>query len=264
MVTNVHKSGGRRLVGSRWRAGSVALLLALTPGGCKVAGSAAAHNESQHQAYQHQIDRIELNLDSGDIRLSPGSVGQVVVQRDLRWDSTKPTITEKWNGNTLQISNQCASSEHNCATNYEIQLPQDVPVVGKTKAGSVTSRGMHGTQDLETEAGDVTVEETRSALTLRTNAGKVDGTSLGSTRVDAFSNAGAVSLALTVVPDSVSAKSDAGDIDVRVPRAGSGGYSVAATTDAGTRTVSVDVNEGSPHRIVASSRSGDVKVRYAL
>jgi hypothetical protein len=39
---------------------------------------------------------------------------------------------------------------------------------------------------------------------------------------------------------------------------------VQASTDAGTKTVSVDVDAGSPHRIVASSRSGDVKVRYAL
>ena len=271
MLTNVYERGPRPAIGSRWparspwRAGGVAVLvLALAPGGCKVAGAQAAHSESQHQAYQHQIDRVELDLDSGDIQLSPGSAGQVVVQRDLRWDKAKPTITEKWNGATLQISNACASGEHNCATNYEIELPQDVPVVGKTKAGNITTRGMHGTQDLETDAGDVTVEETRSALTLRTNAGKVSGTGLGSTRIDAFSSAGNVSLTLTVVPDNVSAKSDAGDVDVRVPKTGSGGYSVQASTDAGTKTVSVDVNGGSPHKIVASSRSGNVTVRYAL
>jgi len=239
-------------------------VLALAPGGCKVAGAAAAHSDSQHQAYQHQVDRVELDLDSGDIQLSPGSAGQVVVQRDLHWDSTRPTVSEKWNGNTLQISSQCASSEHNCATNYQLELPQDVPVVGKTRAGNITSRGIHGSQDLESDAGDLSVEETRAALTLRTNAGKVTGTGLGSTQVDAFSDAGNVSLTLTAVPDSVSAKSNAGDVEVLVPRAGSAGYSVQAGTDAGTKSVTVDVSAASPHKIVVNGTSGNVKVGYAL
>jgi hypothetical protein len=229
-----------------------------------VAGAAAAQHDDQHQAYQHRIDRIELDLASGDITLTPGSAGQVVVRRGLRWDSTKPTVTEQWNGNTLHITTRCASGERNCATNYDIEVPRDVTLAAKTDAGNVTIRGIQGSQDLRTDAGNVSVEQSGGALTLHTNSGRITGTGLATTHIDSGTDAGNISLTLTVVPDSLTARSSAGDIDLHVPKAGAGGYGVQATTDAGTRRVTVDTSGPSKHRIVSASDSGDVTVRYAL
>jgi len=253
------------VTGARWWVCGALTVLALSASsGCKVEGAAAgtAHQESQQQKYQHAVSRVTIDLDSGDITLHTGSGGQVSVQRSLKWDSTKPTVTEGWTGDTLAITARCASGEHSCAADYQVDLPADVTVVAKTNAGNVTTRGIHGGQELRSDAGDLTVKDSGGALTLHTNNGRVTGTGLAAAQVDAGTDAGDVNLTLTTVPDSLTAKSSAGDIDLLVPKT-DGGYAVQAGTNAGAKRVLVDTSGSSKRRIVATTDSGDVQVRYA-
>jgi hypothetical protein len=229
----------------RW--GIVGIILAataLTAAGCKDLGP--THQETQEETLRHAITSIKLDLVAGDITLSPGAAGEVALNRRLKWTSNKPTITEKWAGNVLSITTRCAGTEKNCATDYVIQIPADVVV------------------EATTDAGDMKVSDAKGRLNLHTDSGRITGTGLSSTKVDAVTDAGDIRLELSVVPDAVTAKSDAGDVEVAVPRAGSGadGYRVQATTNAGDKDITVDSSPAGKHSIVVSSDAGNLKVRY--
>lgn len=274
MFTNTKPANNRESKKFRAVGGAAAVLLAgglaaLTMSGCEPVGAGATakadHHEDQHQSYDHAVERIELDLDGGNITLSPGTSSAVNIDRTLSWNNTKPTVTERWDGKTLRISSRCAKQEQNCATDYRIGAPAGVTVTAKTDAGDISTRGINGAQELRSSAGDLTIEGSQGRLNLFTDSGQINGTGLHSGQVEAKTNAGKVNLTLAVVPDSLTAKSSAGNIDLQVPRAGGGasGYNVQARTNAGRKQVNVDSAADGKHRIVAETDSGDIQVRYA-
>jgi len=110
-------------------------------------------------------------------------------------------------------------------------------------------------------AGGVDVEDLSGDLRVTTTAGSIDASGLRSRNVDARTEAGKVTLAHQVAPAQTSARTDAGEVTVRLP--GSASYAVDATTDAGDRKVSVTVDPGSAHRVTASTQAGDITVTPA-
>jgi hypothetical protein len=58
------------------------------------ANKLAADTETQHQTYTQPVSRVALNLHNGDVILTPGVAGQVVIERRLEWSESKPTIEE--------------------------------------------------------------------------------------------------------------------------------------------------------------------------
>jgi DUF4097 and DUF4098 domain-containing protein YvlB len=211
---------------------------------CAVTGFPRANQtEQQSQTYHHTISAIEFNVDSGDLRLSTSDASDISVTRRLGWTHTRPSITEEWQGDTLRISTTCQESA--CYTDYTVTLPSNVRIKADTSAGDIRVMGASG------------------AVTLHSGAGDISATSLGSPDVDATTNAGDITVRLTVVPATVSARSAAGDVEVSVPDAGPEGYRVQASTGAGDNRVAVTANAASTHTVVATSNAGDITVRYA-
>jgi hypothetical protein len=225
---------------------------------CK-AVTATTSTEQQSQTYQKQINRIELNLDAGNITLAPGDSSSVHVARTLHWRTTKPTIVEDISGQTMRVTLTCPQQD-GCSVDFTIELPAGVTVQAKTQAGDVKITDITGALDITNESGDIRVANAVGEVRITGDSGQISGTGLRSPVFTAKSDSGDIELAFTDAPQTVEAKTQSGDVTVSVPRT-SGNYRVQADTNAGRRTVSVDVNSSSSRSITAQTDAGDVTVR---
>jgi hypothetical protein len=256
---------GRRSGRLSWGTAALAVaLVTLTAAKCEQAGDSTTHREDQDQSYTQPIDVIQLDLGNGDIRIASGEDGKISVERKLRWDTNKPKVKERWQGRTLKISNGCAKASRNCSVDYRIKVPAGVRVVAKTGAGDIAVTGVHGAQDLHSSSGDLRVDDAEGSVKMETDNGSITGTDLAADQVKAQTSAGDVNLVITSVPKSVTASSSAGDVDLRVPRAGAGsaGYNVQASTGAGSKDVGIESSPAGTHKIVVKTTKGDINVRY--
>jgi Putative adhesin len=233
--------------------------LGLVASGCGILFAGPASSDQQSQTYHHAISRIQFNLDSGDITLSPGAAGTVTVRRRLQWDQAKPDVTQAWSGDTLRITATCPS-EPRCSVDYTVQVPASVAVRTHSGAGDVTVRGLTGGVDVSDSTGDIHLIGVGGQVRVDSNTGTITGTRLQSTDAIVRGVTGDVALGFSAVPDTVSATTQTGQVLVTVPQRGAAGYQVQADTTTGQRTVRVAVDSGSPRSIMAKTTDGDVTV----
>lgn len=223
-----------------------AVLAVLTAGGMwvwKNLGFGPSNSQTQEKRYEHAIDALTVDIDAGEIKLIADSQDDVItVERRLQWNGAKPKPSQEWDGDTLVIEQ--SGCTFGCNINYTIHLPADVDV------------------DARTGAGDVTVVELAGKIDVRTGAGDVTATAVESAEIDAKSSAGNVGVDCAAVPRKVKADSDAGDVDVLLPR-GDETYRVKADTEFGEPVVEVNAaGPDSDGSITAHSSAGDVTVDY--
>jgi len=230
----------------------------------QIAGSGPVLSEHQGHTYHHMVSRVEIVLDSGNITLSPGQAGQVVVDRRLRWKHVKPVVTEVWDGGTLRVSSVCPNQD-NCSVDYTLRVPASVTVSAHTAAGDVTAHEVTGAMDLRSESGDIKVTNPGAQVRIQGDSGNITGTGLRSTDVEVHTSSGDITLGFTVPPSTVTAVTQAGTVRIAVPRAGSGsdGYQVHASTTSGQRQVRIRQDSAGQRSITASTESGDVIISYA-
>lgn len=251
--------------GPRHSAARTAILSAAAIGlaagvtGCAALTAGPTNDAQQSQTYQHAISQIDFTMPSGDITLTAGASGSVVVNRDLKWDKTEPTVSEVWAGDTLQITVSCASQPH-CSVDYTVQVPSTVAVQTHTDDGDVNVTDLTGGVNINDTTGDVNLTGVGGQIQVDSDTGTVTGTGLQSTSVGVQGQDGDVALGFSAVPETVSATTDTGRVHVTVPADGSIGYEVQAATTTGQRTVSVQEESGSPHTITAKTTDGDVTV----
>jgi hypothetical protein len=207
-------------------------------------GFGAGQAEDVDQTYREPITRLVLDSDSGTVDLSAGPDGAVNVKQRLQWDGAKPQVTVAVDGDTLRVTARCPPEDNRCEVNFTITLPAATAVDATTGAGAVRAAQLSGDQRLVTSAGGVTAADMRAKT------------------VDARTTAGIVELSFAQAPQSVTAESTAGSVEVTVPRDGTR-YRVEAGTTAGQRTVDVATDSTSQHVISAQSTAGSVTVRYA-
>lgn len=115
--------------------------------------------------------------------------------------------------------------------------------------------------DLTTDIGDVDVAGEFAAVQALTSTGGVDLDLGGITgEVSAISDLGDVDVRLgeNSAPTAVTARTDTGEVTVRLP--GTGGYRITAETDLGERVVDPSLVSGDGIPVTATSDLGDVTV----
>ena len=204
----------------------------------------ALHDKSYTESYAWHAKALTVQLSSGDIRVRQGQAGHVRIIRDLRWTKSSPSVSEHWNGRTLDVTSDCPASGFGeaCSVDYTITLPPGVSITAITDSGSVTATGVDGSLNLTTLSGDIAVTGARSAA------------------VTASSDSGNVRLCFAVPPGSVQATTAAGDVRIEVPPGGT--YAVHTTADSGDTSVAVSSDPSAPRGITATSDAGNVSVVY--
>jgi DUF4097 and DUF4098 domain-containing protein YvlB len=174
-----------------------------------------------------------------------------------------PTGTRRWPTGRSPIDDGCPSFNTVwCSVSYDLEVPAGVSVQVDGSDGTLNVAGVQGDLDLSSGDGSVHVSDVSGALTVHAGNGRIDGLAVRSRRVDVSAGNGRVGVAFDSVPDSVSARSSNGRVDVVLP-ADATAYRVDASSDNGGATVGVRTDPSAPHQITASSNNGHVTVRYA-
>jgi putative adhesin len=250
------------------------LVLALTTSGVWywLGGSAPTYSTAEEQTYRHPIDKLVLDLNLGMVTLI-GTTGPgpdtVEVTRDYRFTQRhRPSASETWQGNALHVGPpRCVPDDNDCSADYTIRLPAGTAVDAATGAGDISTRGITADQRLQTGGGAVRVAGSGATLDIDSRGGDITGTRLAATDTVVSTEGGAINLDYLAVPSTLDATSDGGDVDVAVPRAGSGTDSYRVDTGGDgikheLATVDVAQDPAGRHVLFIRANGGSARVHY--
>jgi hypothetical protein len=244
--------------------GGVFTALLLASGVLSTAGWLGYRTESQSTVYHQAVSSISVDIDTGDLTLTPGEPGTVTVQRKLHWSYWKPVVNEQWDGQHLRVTTDCIGRFFpgpGCEVDYTLAVPEGVSVDAHTSTGDINVRNIRGELRLSTSTGDIDVAGAAAALTLRTSTGDITASGLTSSTVEADTGTGGVTLSLATEPTSVSVQTSTGDVRVVVP--GNESYRVRTHTGTGDINTTVRSNDDSSRSITVGTGTGDIDITAA-
>lgn len=235
--------------------------------GVPISGLLGKQTRTTDWSVNHPIDAVELSVDSADLTVRPSSGATAEsLRQTLTWSLTKPRVTESWRGQTLVISEHCASRRlfegDECGATLDLAVPAAVPVRVTADSGSVTVQRMAGNVRVDVVSGDITLDALGGDLWARAESGSIDADRLRSLHVDTQTVSGDMTLGFAAAPDAVSASAVSGSVNVTVPPGST--YRVQGRTVSGDRQITAGLSdEASPRSITLDSESGDADLGYA-
>jgi len=202
--------------------------------------STAAAADRQSYQITERIDALVVDARAAAVTLEAGD-GPVTVDEIYHAGSDRPTTSHRVDGSTLHLSETgCRDNSVRCDVEFRVRLPAAA------------------TADITSQAGAVQVAGLTGNLTVTTQAGAVQGSGLGGDQVRVSTKAGATTLAFTRAPSTVSASTEVGAVEVRVPSGTT--YAVDVQSTVGPSDVSVQRDPASPHKIEVRTSVGAVRV----
>jgi DUF4097 and DUF4098 domain-containing protein YvlB len=202
--------------------------------------STAAAADRQSYQITERIDALVVDARAAAVTLEAGD-GPVTVDEIYHAGSDRPTTSHRVDGSTLHLSETgCRDNSVRCDVEFRVHLPAAA------------------TADITSQAGAVQVAGLTGNLTVTTQAGAVQGSGLGGDQVRVSTKAGATTLAFTRAPSTVSASTEVGAVEVRVPSGTT--YAVDVQSTVGPSDVSVQRDPASPHKIEVRTSVGAVRV----
>jgi DUF4097 and DUF4098 domain-containing protein YvlB len=202
--------------------------------------STAAAADRQSYQITDRIDALVVDARAAAVTLEVGD-GPVTVDEIYHSGSDRPTTSHRVDGSTLRLTETgCRDNSVRCDVEFRVRLPAAA------------------TADITSQAGAVQVAGLTGNLTVTTQAGAVQGSGLGGDQVRVSTKAGATTLAFTRAPSTVSASTEVGAVEVRVPSGTS--YAVDVQSTVGPSDVSVQRDPASPHKIEVRTSVGAVRV----
>jgi Putative adhesin len=241
--------------------GVLAVLAFIGAGAISVAAGVVVQTKDVTHTLVGPITTVHVDVD-GDISVQTGPAGQVTVATHKVWSFRQPTVSETRTGSNLTIAATCPGvTWGTCSTSVRLQVPAAVVLDLTSQDGSVSVDGVQGALTLQSDNGDVSVTAASGPLHLSSDNGSVGGTGLTSHQVRASSDDGDVALSFADAPETVTASSENGSVQVYLPH-GPASYLVSASSDNGNHSVGVPSNSAAERHIVATSENGDVSVGY--
>lgn len=189
------------------------------------------------------LSRVEVDVHSGGAEITDAGGGAVEVTRTDSYGFGRPAHEQRsLHGGVLRIASRCPDLVvGSCSSGYRVAVPQNVPVVVHSGAGTVHITSFRGSADVQSGSGDVIVEGFCGfALSIKTTSGDARATA-------------------TCSPQSLSLRSSSGDIQATVP---AGAYRLDAESNHGRTEVSgLQRSADAAYEVQALSDSGNVTVR---
>jgi hypothetical protein len=226
----------------------------------------------------HGATVAAVGVDSGDVSVRPGPVGQVQVHGIIRYSLIRPQVSWHRTASAITFHSRCRAPVGECSLNYQVS----VPPLGRSEIsvahGDLTASGLAGTVTLASAAGDIRAERISGDTTITDHSGDIVVTSLSAARaliindsgniagggvssqdLTVQDSSGDIAVVFTKVPVHVRVSDESGNITLVLPP-GPATYQVSASTQSGVSTVTVPRSPTSAHVITVTDQSGDVTV----
>jgi hypothetical protein len=262
-------SGIREISGARGRvlAAAAGLAAIVVLGGCDEMQQARLDFSTIEKV---KITEIRLSGGGGNVVVGPGPVGEVRIDRVVRYRGPEPGKTYRIEGSVLHVETDCGQR---CGVSYDIHAPAGVAVRGqnssgdlilssvsavdvKVDSGTVTITDATGNVKVTTSSGDVRAVNVAGNLTADVSSGSVVARGLTGATTQVTTSSGDINLSLNK-PGSVLAEASSGSIDLVVP---AGSYRVDAHADSGEVDVRVPTDPAGQYHLQLNAESGDVTV----
>ena len=167
------------------------------------------------------VDRIDVQLSSGEVRLVAAEGEDVAVQRSRAWRFRSPEIEATVDNGTVRVRATCprvAIPLGHCSADHRIEVPSGVRVDVRTDAGSVQVEGLDGWVRVVTTDGEVTASGLRSPeMIVDSSGGRVEvGFAVSPSRVGLDSGGGDIHLFLPPDRYEITTVAGGGDVAERV------------------------------------------------
>ncbi len=217
------------------------------------------------------IRSVKLEADSGSVKVRAGS-GAATVHQEVgyHWRSKPEGPFYRVDGDQLVLGS-CGT---NCTVDFEVVVPEGVPVTGNLDSGGLDIAGMSSV-DVRLDSGHARVEDIPGAVKLFVDSGSTDLRNVGAVQlrsesggitgddvqgpVDVTSSSGSVEFTLKQAND-VKVHANSGSIELTVP---GGPYRVQGGSDSGHRDIGVQNDGSARHVLDLTTESGSVTVRAA-
>jgi Putative adhesin len=189
------------------------------------------------------VARLEVMTAAGRVTVRGSDAAGVSVTRSIYRVPVAPQETVRHDGDLLHIESQCPQDNTPtapCRIDYDITAPRATLVTLVAASGDLTTTGLTGPVAVKSVSGDVELAQHRSPSTV------------------AESTSGDVEVHLLDRPDTLSATSVSGDVQVRVPDAGP--YKVNASTVSGDTELGVRSDPSARAQLNLRTTSGDLTV----
>ncbi len=241
-------------------------------------------------------DTVSLSAGSADVHVTQAAGSLLRLTGTARYSIVRSTVTWHTTTSGVTVTPECHFLTGVCSFNFTAVLPEGKraqlsdgsgnltlnglsgPVVVSSGSGNVTLNGLSGRVvassgsgnvradlltdpvSLQSGSGDVSGSMLSGPrLTLKTGSGNIAIAGLAGTRVTATDGSGDIALTFSKVPSLVRVNDSSGNVTLVLP-SGTTRYQVHASTDSGSRTVSLPRSSVSPHVIIVTDGSGDISI----
>jgi hypothetical protein len=238
------------------------VVVVIGSGALQLLSQAATGRYERTSTLVPSAERFTVASDSGTVRLSPSTDGDVHVRTTVSYGLGEPELVEDATPAGVRLDATCSGvlATH-CEVDYVVEVPPSFAVFVEGTFGDVTVSGLTGPVTVDRSNGDVALFDLAGALDVTTRTGVISGNGLRSDVVRAETRSGDVQLGLLEPPRTLAVDSATGEVDIAVPATG---YRVDARSASGETTVLVPTDPAAPGTIVVGSGSGNVRVRPSL
>lgn len=148
-----------------------------------------------------------------------------------------------------------------CAVDYTIEVPAGMYVDAGGLEG-VTVTDLDGGLRAHSSAGSVELIRVGGDVSVSANQGRIEGTALTATRVDATANQGRLTLDFAASPEHIAAQANQGRIDIVLPDDAAVFYDTDTEANQGTVNAEVRTDPNSDRTITAQANQGTITIGY--
>lgn len=219
--------------------------------------TASGHPRIRHALVTAAVRQVMVAAGAGDITVVGGARGTVAITAQLSYHGRAPVLHGMVRDGRLTLGYQCAAGAA-CGASFVLQVPSGITVSARNGAGDVRLAGLAGPVTAIDGTGDISLSGLSGPVRAQDRTGDVSGRGLRSADAALSSGLGDIDVSFTRPPDRLVVTDNLGQVMISVP--GSVSYRITAHSNLGTVRASVPRRAGSPHRITATSRLGDVAI----
>jgi hypothetical protein len=222
---------------------------------------------------------VSLSAGAADVQVTQAAGSTLRLAGKARYSLVRSGVTWRTTPSGVAVSPRCHFFLGICSFSFHAVLPAGKRTVFSDGSGNLALRGLTGPVTLGSGSGNVRADQLTGTVSVQSGSGNVTGSALsgpkvtlkagsGDIAIDGLESpdvlvtdgSGNIDLTFTKAPSHVSVSGSSGNVNVVLPRGVR--YQVSATTNSGSRTVSVLQTPAPGHVITVTDGSGNVSVTY--